>query len=70
MKSKDEIRQTVWDLLEKKNVVTFPRPVYGRIPNFVGANVAAEKLDELRLWRKARVIKSNPDSPQKWVREK
>ncbi|HEC94697.1 MAG TPA: 5-formyltetrahydrofolate cyclo-ligase [Thermoplasmatales archaeon] len=60
----------VWDLLEKKNVVTFPRPIYGRIPNFVGANVAAEKLDELRLWRKARVIKSNPDSPQKWVREK
>jgi len=70
LKNKDEIRQTVWDLLEKKNAVTFPRPVYGRIPNFVEANVAAEKLDELRLWRKARVIKSNPDSPQKWVREK
>lgn len=51
-------------------MVTFPRPAYGRIPNFIGANIAAEKLKELEVWRKARVIKSNPDSPQKWLREK
>ena len=69
MKEKENIRKIIWDLLEEKNVVTFPRPVYGRIPNFIGANVAAERLEELTLWRKARVIKSNPDSPQKWVRE-
>lgn len=69
MKTKQEIRQIIWDLLEEKNVAMFPRPVHGRIPNFIGANVAAEKLDELTVWRKARVIKSNPDSPQKWVRE-
>jgi len=69
MKTKAEIRQLIWDLLEEKNVVTFPRPVHGRIPNFIGANVAAEKLDELPVWRKARVIKSNPDAPQKWIRE-
>ncbi|UCD14465.1 MAG: 5-formyltetrahydrofolate cyclo-ligase [Thermoplasmatales archaeon] len=69
MKSKKEIRQLIWDLLEEKNVVTFPRPVRGRIPNFVGANVAAEKLDELALWRKARMVKSNPDAPQRRVRE-
>jgi len=69
MKTKQEIRKEIWDLLEEKNVVTFPRPVYGRIPNFIGANVAAERLDELSIWKKARVIKSNPDSPQKWVRE-
>jgi len=69
LKNKKEIRQIIWDLLEEKNVTTFPRPVHGRIPNFIGANVAAEKLDELIVWRKARVIKSNPDSPQKWVRE-
>ena len=69
LKTKQEIRQTIWDLLEEKNVVTFPRPVYGRIPNFIGANGAAEKLNELNVWMKARIIKSNPDSPQKWVRE-
>ena len=69
MKSKDEIRQLIWNLLEEKNVVTFPRPVQDRIPNFVGANIAAERLDEINIWRKARVIKSNPDAPQNRVRE-
>jgi len=69
LKSKEEIRQTIWELLEEQNIVTFPRPVQGRIPNFIGANVTAEKLDELSVWRKARMIKSNPDAPQKWVRE-
>ncbi len=70
LKSKEEIRKEIWDLLEETNIATFPRPVYGRIPNFIGSNVAAEKLDELSVWRKARIIKSNPDSPQKWVRER
>ena len=69
LKTKQELRKKIWDLLEEKNVVTFPRPIYGRIPNFIGANVAAEKLVELSLWKKSRAIKSNPDYPQKWVRE-
>jgi len=57
LKSKQEIRQKIWDLLEEKNVAAFPRPVHGRISNYVGANVTAEKLNELSVWRKARVIK-------------
>ncbi|MBN2603132.1 MAG: 5-formyltetrahydrofolate cyclo-ligase [Candidatus Thermoplasmatota archaeon] len=69
MKSKDEIRKYIWNLLEEKGVALFPKPIVGRIPNFVGANVAAEKLNEMSIWRKARLVKSNPDSPQKWVRE-
>ena len=36
----------------------------GRIPNFAGASLAAEKLTEHRLWRRAQTIKANPDSPQ------
>ncbi len=70
MRSKEEIRRFIWDLLEEKGVALFPLPPHGRIPNFIGANIAAEKLEELSIWRKARVIKSNPDSPQKWIREK
>ena len=70
MESKEKIRKIIWDLLEEKNVTIFPRPVHGRIPNFIGANIAAEKLNEITIWKKARIIKSNPDSPQKWVREK
>lgn len=70
LKNKEEIRNLIWKTLEENNVVTFPRPAYGRIPNFIGANIAAEKLEEISVWRKARTIKSNPDAPQKWVREK
>ena len=70
MKSKDKIRLEIWKILEEEKVAIFPFPPKGRIPNFIGANIAAEKLDELSLWRKARVIKTNPDAPQKWVREK
>ncbi|MEM0010110.1 MAG: 5-formyltetrahydrofolate cyclo-ligase [Candidatus Bathyarchaeia archaeon] len=65
---KREIRQRIWDLMEKTNVARFPRPVYGRIPNFVGAETAAKKLSEQEEFKRARVIKVNPDSPQRWVR--
>jgi len=67
-KAKKEIRERVWQLLEEKGVTRFPKPVYGRIPNFVGAEAAAERLFSTRLWSKAVVIKVNPDSPQKPVR--
>lgn len=54
--------------MEERNIAEFPRPVYGRIPNFKGAEKAAEKLFSLKAWSSARVVKSNPDSPQYYVR--
>ncbi|UCD93321.1 MAG: 5-formyltetrahydrofolate cyclo-ligase [Methanobacteriota archaeon] len=66
---KQEIREEIWKTMEERNIARFPRPVHGRIPNFVGAEEAAKKLTELTEWADARVIKSNPDSPQKPVRE-
>lgn len=65
---KDDIRRRIWDLMEKTNVARFPRPVYGRIPNFIGAEMAARKLAELEEFKRAKVVKVNPDSPQKTVR--
>jgi len=65
---KDEVRKRIWRLMEEKNIARFPRPVYGRIPNFVGAKEAALRLTRLPLWRRAHIVKVNPDSPQKWVR--
>ncbi len=59
----------VWRLMEEKGIAKFPRPVFHRIPNFVGAEKAAENLRELPEYKKAKVIFSNPDSPQKPVRE-
>ncbi|XP_024164234.1 5-formyltetrahydrofolate cyclo-ligase-like protein COG0212 [Rosa chinensis] len=45
-----------------------PRPVHHRIPNFVGASAAADKLGGLEAFRVGNCVKVNPDSPQKQVR--
>ncbi len=65
---KKSIRETIWRLLEEKNVARFPRPVRGRIPNFIGAEEAAIRASMLEEWRRARIVKINPDSPQKPLR--
>jgi len=67
-REKQRIRERVWRLLEERGVAAFPRPVYGRIPNFRGAEEAAARLLETPEWRRARIVKANPDAPQKWVR--
>jgi 5-formyltetrahydrofolate cyclo-ligase len=40
----------------------------GRIPNFVGAEAAAERLRARPEWARASTVKANPDSPQLPVR--
>ncbi|WP_046470867.1 5-formyltetrahydrofolate cyclo-ligase [Allosalinactinospora lopnorensis] len=65
--AKDEVRNRVWDLLRQERAARFPG-AHGRIPNFVGAERAAERLAELPEWQDARIVKSNPDSPQWPVR--
>jgi len=67
--SKSEIRKRIWRLLEERNVAIFPRPVWGRIPNFKGHEIAAAKLVRHEVFRRARVVFCNPDSPQRPVRE-
>jgi len=49
-------------------VTRFPRPVRGRIPNFVGAEAAAERILGLEEFWRSRVVKVNPDAPQLPVR--
>lgn len=67
MRSKEEIRKWIWEEMERRGIAKFPG-AFGRIPNFVGAEKAALKLERLSSWRKAEVVKVNPDSPQKEVR--
>ncbi|KAG5051154.1 hypothetical protein JHK87_003352 [Glycine soja] len=62
------IRKRIWDVMEARNFANNPRPVHHRIPNFVGASVAAEKMRELDVFQVAQCVKVNPDSPQKQVR--
>lgn len=69
MKSKSEIRDRVWRELTEAGAAAFPG-AFGRIPNFVGAGLAAEKIAELEAWKKARTVKSNPDLPQRPLRKR
>jgi 5-formyltetrahydrofolate cyclo-ligase len=65
--SKDEIRDAVWSEMQARRVARFPG-ARGRIPNFTGAEKCATLVEQLKVWQKARVIKSNPDSPQRAIR--
>ncbi|MEG3968746.1 5-formyltetrahydrofolate cyclo-ligase [Microcoleus sp. T2B6] len=65
-REKDKLRGEIWSLL-KQQAASIGDP-FGHIPNFVGAQVAAEKLENLPIWQQAKTIKCNPDSPQIPVR--
>jgi 5-formyltetrahydrofolate cyclo-ligase len=69
MRGKDEIRESVWEALRMNKVARFPG-AEGRIPNFIGAEACARQLAETRYWKAARVLKINPDSPQRAIRQK
>jgi len=65
--AKARLREQVWAAMSVKGIVRFPSPE-NRIPNFVGAEAAAERLADTPQWRRAHTVKSNPDSPQLPVR--
>lgn len=69
MRSKQEIRESVWRAMTQSGAALFPG-AQGRIPNFVGAAQAAERIAFLDVWRQARVLKCNPDLPQQPLRQR
>ncbi|MEM1659720.1 MAG: 5-formyltetrahydrofolate cyclo-ligase [Candidatus Bathyarchaeia archaeon] len=66
---KQQLREYIWALMESSGVAKFPLPCKGRIPNFIGAEAAADKLRQLPEWKEAKVVFVCPDSPQQKVRE-
>jgi 5-formyltetrahydrofolate cyclo-ligase len=66
---KQKLREKIWKLMEEKRIARFPLPCFGRIPNFVGSEKAAEKVRKLEEWKKAKIIVANPDFAQQKVRE-
>jgi 5-formyltetrahydrofolate cyclo-ligase len=64
---KQALRERVWQQLQDGGAARFPG-AWGRIPNFVGAEAAAERLASSPAWRQASVVKVNPDAPQLPVR--
>lgn len=67
--AKRDLREEVWTALREAGVARFPG-ARGRIPNFTGAEAAAERLRGTRAWREAATVKANPDSPQWPVRQR
>ncbi|AEH38245.1 5-formyltetrahydrofolate cyclo-ligase [Halopiger xanaduensis] len=65
---KQALRERIWDELEDGGEARFPFPPHGRIPNFAGADEAADRLQETDAWQEADVVKANPDAPQLPVR--
>ena len=63
---KDILRSSIWSTLEETAVNV--GPVWSRIPNFAGADLAAWNLAQTPEWKAARVVKCNPDPPQIPVR--
>ncbi|MCW2933683.1 MAG: 5-formyltetrahydrofolate cyclo-ligase [Actinomycetia bacterium] len=67
--AKAALREDVWEALRAAKVARFPGAA-GRIPNFTGAEAAAERLRDLPAWKNAATVKANPDSPQLRVRQR
>ncbi len=67
--AKAVLRDEIWAAMRQAGAARFPG-VEGRIPNFVGAEAAAELLRATKRWQVARTVKANPDSPQLPVRQR
>lgn len=68
-KTKDNLRNGVWASLTAANQVEeYPPSCFGKIPNFVGANIAARKATQLREFKGSQVIKVNPSLAQMQLR--
>lgn len=66
---KQALRERGWAAIRDAGAARFPG-VEGRIPNFVGAEAAAEVFAGTGEWSAASTLKCNPDSPQLPVRKR
>jgi len=67
--AKAALRQEIWGAMRAAKVARFPGAA-GRIPNFTGAEAAAQRLRGTPEWQAARTLKANPDSAQLPVRQR
>ncbi|XP_063992358.1 uncharacterized protein Lost [Diachasmimorpha longicaudata] len=70
VETKQSFRRTMRQSMNEKDYVN--NPMYNRrgptIPNFKGALEAAKRLGELEEFKRAKIIKLNPDKPQEPVK--
>ncbi|MBA7466211.1 hypothetical protein ES707_01388 [subsurface metagenome] len=55
--------------MQEKNIATFPRPCFNRIPNFVGSWIASEKIKQIPEFNSSRCVFCAPDFVLKRIRE-
>jgi 5-formyltetrahydrofolate cyclo-ligase len=67
--AKAALRHEIWSAMRTAKVARFPGAA-GRIPNFTGAEAAAERLRAMAAWHAAGTLKANPDSAQLPVRQR
>ncbi|MFD7238978.1 5-formyltetrahydrofolate cyclo-ligase [Streptomyces syringium] len=65
--AKQRVRQRVWGALDAASAA-YDDTTHGRIPNFKGADQAAERLAALPAWQAATTVKAVPDKAQLSVR--
>ncbi|WP_299088690.1 5-formyltetrahydrofolate cyclo-ligase [uncultured Metabacillus sp.] len=66
--TKQTIRERTWRFLEENKLGRFPFPLKNRIPNFKGAEKASQFVTSMPEYKRAKVIKVNPDAPQLPIR--
>ncbi|MER3502095.1 MAG: 5-formyltetrahydrofolate cyclo-ligase [Candidatus Fervidibacterota bacterium] len=66
---RERLRRRIWHLMEDAGVLTFPLEVFGRVPNFIGAEQAAELLAKQPEFAQAKVVFVSPDHVMRRVRE-
>ena len=69
MRTKNEVREAVWTALEEAGAA-HTKKVHDKIPHFRGNEAAASRIFNLEVWENARVIKGNPDKPQRPLRQR
>ena len=63
---KDNLRRDMWTKLKETGIAV--GDPFNEIPNFIGADQAAARLQRMDIWKRAKVVKCNPDHAQIPVR--
>jgi 5-formyltetrahydrofolate cyclo-ligase len=69
LERKASIRKRVWGKLESLELVTAPRPCYGKIPAFVGLRNATQRITKIDAFRNANTVYTTPDVSTRILRE-
>lgn len=69
MNDKDYFRNLVWNAMLESGAAR-SKQVYDRIPDFYGSEEAARLVFTLTAWQNAKAVKSNPDRPQRPLRQR